>query len=121
MIELKGTYLENEGKKPVSVLVQFDDDVLHVWHLHDPFYRIALSSDFSIALSNDSGHGRIKLSNGARIETSDHENLERLRKDANGIRGKQTIKTIMLHKTILLSVIIILLAGIWLIATTLPF
>lgn len=73
MIEFKGTYFQPSRNAPITVLVQFDGTLLHVWHLSDPFHRLFTSEQFYIIQSHGQAqaqHG-IKLPNGGLLETDD--------------------------------------------------
>ena len=78
MIELKGIYHNSINKNPLSVLVQYDGQLLHVWHLTDPFYRLRSGSRFSIKPKNKKSEKVIKFPDGASIETENTDALESL-------------------------------------------
>lgn len=81
MIEFKGKYFQFPKAKPVSVLVQFDGVLLHVWHLPDPFYRLFTSDDFHITNALGKPNHIIKLPNGGRVETDDTQTFKKLALD----------------------------------------
>jgi hypothetical protein len=78
MIEFKGLYFQSAGAEAVSVLVQFDEVLLHVWRLSDPFYRLLSSDVFHVAPSFSKGPHAIKLPDGSRITTDDSEAIQDL-------------------------------------------
>jgi hypothetical protein len=84
MIEFKGTYHLISQADPVTVLVQYDGMILHVWHVSEPFHRLTLSDEFQISNRFISrSRSAIKLPNGSCIKTDDQgalEQLSRLRK-----------------------------------------
>jgi hypothetical protein len=82
MIEFKGVYHRQRGKYQEAVLVQFDDVLIHVWHLSDPFYRLLSSDLFRLPFSLSKGRRCIKLPNGDRIETDDQDALAQIRKQS---------------------------------------
>lgn len=113
MIELKGTYTGKSTVKPTSVLVQFDDNLLHVWHLRDPFYRIALSSSFLVSFSSKPDLGYITLSDAGRIETQDVDTLQRLNETVAGRRIK-ACKLVENATPLIMTAMAVLLIAIWL-------
>lgn len=78
MIELKGLYYNNSKKSPMAVLVQYDGQFLHVWHLTDPFFRLRSSSRFVVKHTNKKGGKIIKFPDGAYIESENENALNEL-------------------------------------------
>ena len=113
MIELKGSLQQGDRNKVLPVLVQFDGDLLHVWHLADPFYRLLSSDDFSIMVA---GFGRpggvIKTpSSHIHIETDDLHALQELKKSSDRLRRETKRKSIKLPLLFIAAAMICLLIG----------
>jgi hypothetical protein len=114
MLEFKGSYKKRDQTDPISVLVQFDGDVLYVWHQADPFYRIATCSDFSISTYQKKSIGRIKLHNGGAIETKDLCVLELLQGKTQLVKNVTSFKFLRIRDTVIAAVLVILFFGVWL-------
>jgi hypothetical protein len=114
MLEFKGLYRKREQTDPVSVLVQFDGNVLHIWHQADPFYRITTCSDFSISTNQTKSIGRIKLNNGDAIETNDLQVLKLLHEKTHSFKKMTLFKFFRMRDTFIAAVLVILFFGVWL-------
>jgi hypothetical protein len=79
MIEFKGAFYKSKTSPPQSVLVQFDEVLLHVWNISYPFHRILSCDDFEIPISLRQRQSCVKLPRGGRIETDDTKALALLK------------------------------------------
>lgn len=90
MIEFKGTYVSQFTPDAVSVLVQYDGVVLHIWHLPEPFHRLVSSDEFRVTKSRIAGNRHtIKLPNGGHVKTDDCQAFERLRQTQKRNAGRE--------------------------------
>jgi hypothetical protein len=113
LIEFKGSYYKKSGKKPQSVLVQFDGVLLHVWNLSNPFYRLLTSDVFRLPASISSGKRTIKLPNGDKIETDNLDAVTAMRSNRRSVIDHIESAAFPGKYTILLPVIaVILLLGV---------
>lgn len=78
MVELKGIYYNDSKHSPMAVLVQFDGQLLHVWHLADPFFRLRSSSRFMIKPVKKKREKIIKFPDGACIECENTDAFDTL-------------------------------------------
>lgn len=111
MIELKGIYYNDSKHSPVAVLVQFDGQVLHVWHLTDPFFRLRSSSRFVIKHIKKKAEKIIKFPDGAYIESENVEALDMLTQKINRKCTSKSQTTCSKATIIFIAVLILLLIG----------
>jgi hypothetical protein len=86
MIELKGKYYDTSNRNPLAVLVQYDGQMLHVWHLSDPFYRLRSGSEFMVKSMKNRGQ-IIKFSDGSCIETENNDALNLIIDKLNRVKA----------------------------------
>lgn len=88
MIEFRGTFYQGVKSDPMTVLVQYDGVLLHIWHLSNPFHRLFSSDEFRILGSFVKAEKIIRFPNGGHLETDDHQAFECLtRKCKDTLRG----------------------------------
>ncbi len=115
VIEFKGAYYRKRHGVPLSVLVQFDGVVLHVWHMSDPFHRLLTSDVFRLPLAMGKRNRCIKLPNGGRIETDDLNALGTLQSNTCSSLIRQE-KILPYLKFVAAGAVLLLLVGACLIA-----
>jgi hypothetical protein len=69
------------GSESTLVLIQYDGVILHVWHLAEPFHRLAFSDVFKISSSFSKKQHTIKLPNGGKIDSMDQTAMALLCKE----------------------------------------
>lgn len=84
MIEFIGSYHQDTKTEAVRVLVQFDEVLLHVWRMSDPFHRVLSSDVFHVSSSPSKDSHAISLPDGSRITTDDAEAVALLARTRRG-------------------------------------
>jgi hypothetical protein len=115
MIEFKGTYLHEPRSESYAVLVQFDGVLLHIWHPADPFYRLLSSDVFHLGYSRFKRVHRIKLPNGAHIETDDNAAMTMLRKRHHHVKHRLQNHSMWIFGSVAVLLTLVALTGGWLI------
>ena len=113
MIEFKGTYSHESKTDSSAVLVQYDGVLLHIWHLSDPFYRMLTSDVFHLGYSRKSKRHRIRLPNGACIDTEDSDAVSMLRKSAEPMFDSTLDRQVFIRGLLALLLSIITGIGAW--------
>jgi hypothetical protein len=113
MIEFEGTYSHESSSDSHSVLVQYDGTLLHIWHLSDPFYRLLTSDVFHLSCKQFGGNHRIKLPNGGRIETADHDAMILLRKKYHPLMHRLMDKRLMTQGIVAILLSLFTVGSIW--------
>ena len=113
MIEFEGTYSHESSAESHSVLVQFDGVLLHIWHLSDPFYRLLTSDVFHLSCKQFGGNNRIKLPNGGRIETDDHNAMILLRQKYHPLMHRLMGKRAMTQGIAAILLVLFTVGSIW--------
>jgi hypothetical protein len=111
MIEFKGIYYNDNKKKPVAALIQFDGQLLHVWHLTDPFFRLRSSPRFAVKRTNKKEGKMIKFPDGACIETDNNHALETLMEKINASHASKCRVPCKKGAIVFIALLILLLIG----------
>lgn len=111
MIELKGIYYNDGKHSPMAVLVQFDGQILYVWHLTDPFFRLRSSSQFVVKQIKKKAEKIIKFPDGAFIESENAEALDILMQKSNRTRTSKGQTICSKSTMIFIALLILLLIG----------
>ncbi|MCP4748507.1 MAG: hypothetical protein GY874_20590 [Desulfobacteraceae bacterium] len=110
MIEIKGHYFHQTNKDTSRVLIQFDGETLHIWHLSYPFFRLAAFKRFSVAYGDQ---GIIKLPGGAFVKTNDIKGIKILKSKLTDQQNNANLRLPYSAKSLLFVILILVFLNSW--------